>query len=142
MLNTKKVRLMAELDLYEKTEGRAALKSNNSVKRLNGTEAVKNIIFGIIAYLLIVFVVAAAEYDKAAEIYVSAGFVVMLVLFFAGMLIFVIAYFFFSRYMLLTRHEKIKGNLWKYNYKKKKLHNMLSGNTSDEGKEAGVGAEG
>lgn len=135
MVNAKKAELMCTTALYEKTRGREPLRIRRRYNEsfAGGTLAI--VLPAVVAYSLIVFLVSAAvtggDFDLPQGL---ASLVIMLVCFMFIGVVFVVAYYRASSYMLTRRYEDIRCSIRKYELCIEKIEALdaASGGAEDE----------
>ena len=132
MLDEKKVHLMSKVALYEQTQEREALKINKRIHEdLKKPSLFNALPIAIITFFLAAAVFTAAAYGWITEIYQSLGLIRFAILFVIVLILFVLLYCIYARHINLKKYERLRGELWKYDFYRKKLEGILNDDISD-----------
>lgn len=137
MLDENKVRLMSEVALYEQRESSELLRINKRInKDLKKPGLLNTLPIAIITFFLAAAVFTAAAYDLVQSVFMTLGATGFAIAAFIVMVIFVIAYCFYARYITLKKYERSRGTLWKNDFNRKKLENILKSEKIEKDREA------
>lgn len=127
MLNSNKVEIMSKIAVYEHSEGKKALRLNNYYKNdYTSAKLLSSLPLGIITAIIISALIFCYDTEWPLKMIASVGGVWTIVICLASLVVFVIAYCFFSAYMFNKKYEGNRGDLRRYSLNLKRLERIYN----------------
>lgn len=125
MINPKKVKVMTRNALYESSKGRESLKIKKYCEDMPVWKSMtRSAVAGVFLYLLVFFVVAAADFEGMAAAYERIGNVWTIVIIAGGMAACAAGYSVISDTIFHKKYKKIRSELSTYKSDKKYLNKI------------------
>lgn len=113
---------MSKVALYEHGEGKTTLRLNKYYKTdYSSRNFLSSLPLGIITVILILSLVFVADTEWITRVYEKIGGTASVILLVAAVVIFVVAYCFYSLYMFNHKYDNYRGNLRSYGLNLRRL---------------------
>lgn len=116
---------MSKVALYEHGEGRTTLRLNKYNKNdYSSAKLLASLPLGIVTGILLLALIFVADSDWIIKAYETIGGTAVVMLIVVAFVLFVVAYCFFSLYMLNHKYDKYRGNLRTYGLNLRRLKSV------------------